>query len=449
MSEGGFVASAKGFWRTSSARAVLANTGWLLAERALTLLLALTTHVWLARYLGAAGFGALSYAIAFVGLFGSFTYLGFSSIITRDLVSNPSQQNELLGTTFVLKLGGAFVAIVIANLLALWQVDDGPTRALIQIQSFALLADGFSVITFWYHARVEARYAVIASATGSIGSAALKIALILCEKPLLWFGVATAAQGLITSVTLCSIYLAHGYSILAWRARASRAWELLSQSWPLALSSVVAMIYLKIDQVMLGYLTDESTVGIYSVAARLSEIWYVVPTTVATSLFPSIVKGRLLPAEQQMARMRKLYRYMFLLAVTIALPVTFGAAPLVRLLYGEQYAAAGPILAVHIWACPAMFMGAVLAKWLIAEGLLRFSMTRDVIGALLNVVLNLLLIPKLAGMGAAIATVISYTVASYLCCFTNRHTMQTGQLMTEAILYPLLFLIPQSRHRLR
>ena len=439
----------RALWRGQGARLVVANTAWLLGERGISLGLALTTHVWTARYLGASEFGALSYATALVGLFGSFTYLGLSGIVTRDLVVAPGSREELLGSSFLLKLAGAGAAFLLVNGVALWHLDDPATRTLVQVQSVGLFADAFLVLSFWYHARLEARYPVSASALAAMAAAALKVLFILQGRSLVWFGLAAAAQAGFNALFLCTIYALRGASLFAWRPSVSRARTLLSQSWPLALSSIVAVIYLKADLVMLGRMTDAQTTGVYSVAARLSEIWYVLPATLATSLFPGIVRARDLPPEIYRSKLQSLYRMMFLGSLAVAIPVSVAATPVVMLLYGEDYANAGRILAVHIWACPAMFMGSLLTKWLISEGLVKFVIVRDVVGASLNVALNLFLIPRLGGLGAAIATVLSYTIATYACCFADRRTVDTGLMMTKAIAAPVHYTVVLARRVVR
>lgn len=419
-------------------RNLAGNTAWLIGERAVTLTLALFTSVWVARYLGPSAFGTLSYAIALVGLFGTFTYLGFSGVVTRDLVARPEDRDEILGTTFVLKLAGALAAILIILLLAFLWEPDGATRTLLIILACALPFDAFNVIAFYYYSKVAARHAVIASMLGALGSAIIKLAFVAGGLPLVWFAVATAAQALLTALALLFVYRGQGHSPFGWRAARRRSIELLTQSWPLALASVVAAIYLKIDQVMLGQLATPEAVGTYAVAARLSEIWYVLPAAVATSVFPSIVKARMAPSPDYQAKMDKLYKVTLLLGIVIAIPTTLLAGPIVSLLYGPEYRESAAILAIHIWACPGMFMGAILTKWLIAEGYMTFALLRDGLGAVLNIILNWLLIPHYGGIGSAVATVVSYWFSSYAVAFLDKRTRPAGISMTKAIFTPAL-----------
>lgn len=413
---------------------ILGNFSWLIGEKAVTLLLSLTVSVWLARYLGPDQFGLMSYAVAFVGLFSTFTYLGLSGITVRDLVERPEDRNELLGTVFTLKLIGALIAMAIVVVITRQQGTDA--RELVLLLSLGMLFQSVGVIRFWFESRIEGKYTVAAPMVSSVVAAALNVGLILIQAPLAAFVAVIVVQHGLTTAGLFYIYWSRGYSVLHWRFRFRRARRLLHQSWPLMLSSMGAVLYLKVDQVMLGRFAGNSEVGIYAVAVKFSEVWYFLPTALAASLFPKIVKLKSLSLDQYNERMQRMYRIMVVAALGICIAVTLTAIPLMSVLYGAEYDGAAQVLMIHIWACPAVFMAAVLSKWLISEGLLMFSLTRHGLGAVVNILLNLLLIPQFGAIGAAIGTVISYTVASYLACFSDRRTFATGIMMTRALLMP-------------
>jgi O-antigen/teichoic acid export membrane protein len=88
-----------------------------------------------------------------------------------------------------------------------------------------------------------------------------------------------------------------------------------------------------------------------------------------------------------------------------------------------------------------------IEKWLVAEDLLKFLVWRQLLSAGANVGLNLLLIPAYGGVGAAVATVASYTLAYYLSCFTDRRTMPAGVWMSQAIAWPLLAVLGRTGQR--
>ena len=102
------------------------------------------------------------------------------------------------------------------------------------------------------------------------------------------------------------------------------------------------------------------------------------------------------------------------LAVIVALPVTLFATSLVTMLFGPDYSEAGSVLAIHVWATVFVFLGVAGGNWFLAENQQLISLQRTALGAAVNVVLNILLIPLLGVVGAAWATLISYAVAAML-----------------------------------
>lgn len=427
--------------RLKRLRSVAANTGWLMSERMLQMVVSTFVSVWLARYLGPGGFGTLSYAISFVELFGFLTYLGLAGVVTRELVRTPERREELLGTAFLLKLLGGVAAFGAIVGLVFLRVEDTGLRWLVVVIGISTFFDAFTVIDLWYQSQVQSKYAVAARTSAAIIGALLKVVLILLQAPLVLFAWAVTAQSVVQAVTFLLAYRLGAVDVRRWRFSWDEGKRMLRQCWPLILSSAGALLYLKIDQVMLGEMRGAQEVGVYSVAARLSEAWYFLATVVAVSIFPAMVKSQQLPQEVYHRRLQQAYTTMAWGAVAVAVLVTLTADFLITLLYGAAYREAALVLKVHIWTTPAVFMGAILSKWLVVEELLFFSLTRHTLGAVLNVGLNLFLIPLYGAVGAAIATLVAYTTAHYLACYTDSRTRVAGQMMTRALVYPVLALL--------
>jgi len=101
------------------------------------------------------------------------------------------------------------------------------------------------------------------------------------------------------------------------------------------------------------------------------------------------------------------------LSLVIAIPFAILAPLLVEMLFGVNYASSAAILRVHIWAGVAVFLGVASSQYLTAEGQQKMSLYRTLTGLIVNVALNVLLIPTYGAMGAAIATLVSYFVATF------------------------------------
>jgi O-antigen/teichoic acid export membrane protein len=193
---------------------------------------------------------------------------------------------------------------------------------------------------------------------------------------------------------------------------------------------------MKIDQVMIKEMLNSEAVGQYAVAAKLSEIWYFIPMAIASSLFPAIINAKKKSEDLYHARMQKLYDIMAWMAIAIAIPMTFLSDWVVELLYGTQYNLAGSVLMIHIWAGVFVFLGVASSKWFITENLQKYSFYRTLAGALINILLNYILIPIYGIYGAAIATLIAQFIASYFFNIFNKRLRYTFLLQTNAILLP-------------
>ena len=416
---------------------IIQNAGWLLGERGVIMLTGMLVGVWLARYLGPTDFGIYSYALSLVALFGFLPVFGLQGIVTRELVTAPEDREEILGTVFVLRLVGAALGVVAITTFVLLYPGDLTTRLMIAIIAFGLPFDAFSIVDLWFQSRNENKYSVLVRSAALLLAMSIKIALILMSAPLVAFALAEVVQHVLRASGFILAYRWTGHYVRRWRQNWTLAARLLRQSWPIVLSSAGALLYLKIDQVMIGEMVGAREVGIYAVAARLSEVWYVIPMAVGTAIFPAIVRSSRLQDPLYHDRLQRAYVTMAWLAFAIALTVTLVSDQVIQLMFGSEYAGASRILAVHIWTCPAVFMGAVFTRWLIAEDLLIFALTRHGLGAIVNITLNLFLIPAYGGLGAAIATLVSYSAAHYLACYTDARTRIAGQMMTRALLSPV------------
>ena len=419
----------------SELRLILTNTGWLCAERIFRMGANLFVVVWVARYLGVEQYGLFNYAIAFVTLFGSIATLGLDSIVIRQVVRHPASKTEILGTTFWLKLLGGIISVLLAVSCALFlRQGDSLTIWLIVILASTGILRAFDTIDLWFQSQVRSKYTVIAKNTAFIIVTLIKIILITVQAPLLAFAGAVLAEFSFAAAGLVIMYRLEGESLRLWRWSLSTAQSLLKESWSLILSGLTIMIYMRIDQIMLGQMIGDSAVGIYSAATKISEVWYFIPTAISSSVAPKLYAFKEESEIIYYRRLKQLIQALVILALVIALPMIFLSGNIMIFLFGQGYAAAGSVLAIHIWASVFVFMGIATSSWFVAEGLTHLSFRRTLTGAIINIGLNFLLIPQYAGIGAAIATVISQAVASFIGNAMHSQTRKIFWIQVRSIL---------------
>lgn len=417
-------------------QAIVRNSGWLVADRSLRILVGLVVSVWVARYLGPEQYGTLNYAMAFVALFSACATLGLETIVIRDLSRTTEGVEVTLGTTFALKLAGATVTLGLSfAAIGILRPEDGSVQYLVAIIAAGTLFQAFDVIDFWYQSRVRSKHVVFARNTAFLVISLIKILLIVSNAPLIAFAWAALGE---VALGACGLVLACRGVIPRlgrWRFSGRRSVELLRESWPLFLSAVFVLIYVKIDKIMIGQILGEEKLGIYAAATQLAEVWYFIPMAITSSVFPFIVAAKSTGESQYYARLEQLYLVMVWLALAVAVPITLFSGPIVELVFGAKYAAGAAVLAIHCWAGLFIFAGLVSNHWYVLEKLNHYTLYRHVLGAGINILLNIILIPALGIAGAAVATIITQFATSYLFDLINRRTRVLFRIKSRHFLF--------------
>jgi O-antigen/teichoic acid export membrane protein len=372
-----------------------------------------------------------------VAIFGSIAKLGLDGIVVRNLVHQPEQRDVYLGTAFWLKLGGAVISLGVVAIATLFTSNDHTTNLYILIIASGMIFQSFEVIDFYFQSNILSKFVSLCKLMQLLLSSLLKLYFILTGSDLLWFVVVSLVDQFTLAVTL---YIAYRYQKLGIFYRdfdLMTAKKFLKDSWPLIFSGLIIMIYMRIDQIMIKEMLGDKEVGLYSAAVRLSEAWYFIPMIITNSLFPAIVSAKKVSEELYYARLQRLYTFMVWMAIGIALPMTFLSDWLVTLLYGGEYREAGRVLMIHIWAGVFVFLGVAFGRYLLVENLSKKTFYRTFFGAVTNMALNLILIPRYGIYGAAIATLIAQFIANYIYDIFDKELYFQLKLKTIAMVNPL------------
>ena len=416
---------------SSGFRKYFANTSWLMFGQVSRTAVILFVGVYVARYLGPERFGLLSYAMSFAGLFSAIATLGLDTVLIRDLVEDENGTDELLGSAFALRIISILLSLGLLSIAIGVVGNKNYTNLLILVIASAEIFRAFNVIGFYFQSKVLSKYAIYPRIASVVISAVIRLLLIYFRTSLIYFAVAVLLESIALSTGHIIIYMRRKFSILNWKARPKVMRRLLRDAWPLILSGTCVSIYMRIDQVMIKKMMDSEAVGNYAIAVRLSQVWYVIPAVIATSVFPAIVSARKVSAELYRKRMKKLYALMFWLAIVVILPITFLANDIVRLVFGAQYKYAGGVLGIYVWALVFVFLGSANTRYLIAENYTGIVFFKALIGMITNVFLNIVLIRKYGINGAAIATVFSRFMATFFIVFVPK-TREQAILMLKS-----------------
>lgn len=391
-------------------RRYFSNTGWMFFGQMVNLTLSFVVGAWVARHLGPENYGVLNYALSVAGIFGFLSALGVDGVLARDLVRYPEKRRELLGTALVIKGIGATLSIG-ASLGLIFVIETTPlVKILVMLFSLSYILQPFNVISSLFQAKVEARHNIKAQIAGNLISAILKIVWIFSGLGVIYLMGIYVIDAFFNTLFLWLIYWHNRESVRGWHFDRQLFGPLLKSGWPLLLSGAAAFLLFKIDQVMIGNMLGNAAVGLYSAAAKLSEVWYFIPGILAASLFPAIINAKRSDPELYQRRLRNFYTLMAISALGVIVPVILLSKPLIVYLFGQEYLASLPVLRIHIFSALGIFLGYAANQYLMAENREKDVFRANFLGMVLNVGLNLWLIPALGIAGAAIATLVAYAV---------------------------------------
>ncbi|NQZ06012.1 MAG: flippase [Algicola sp.] len=418
-------------------RLIVKNSVWLLIEKVILMGGGLLLSIVFARLLGKDDFGRYNYVLSFVALLAPVFALGMYNVLLREFSKHPDKISDILRTCLTSRLMSGAVVMVIAVISLYGVFGMGWKFELIGLLLFSHIFNAFEVFARWFVHKSLNPVLVKWRVANFVLFALIKLWVIWQYTNFsLLIGV-MAVEVLVKNSGYHYLYQRYREVSGNGRFQLDLFKDIFSQSKFLILSSLASVIYLKIDILMLESMVSIEEVGVYSVAAQLSQVWYVLPQVAITAFFPKLLAIAKDQPKRYDSILQKGFDILFICALILSLLVFLVSLWIVEILYGQAYAEAAQILRLHIFASCFIYMRALLSQWLVSERFAQFSLISQVSGAVANVLLNLWLIPLYGAWGAAVATVISYAVTSYFCLFFFKRTRKLGFMMTKAMVFPL------------
>ena len=417
------------------------NSAWSLATQIVRVGSFALVTILLSRHFGPQRFGSLAVGLALVRVFAVVATFGLDRVIVRHLVDQTEAGPAILSATFWLKIGIAFLSyIAMLVFISTFQRGDRLLLAIAVLAGGGLLFQAGDVFDYAFQAQGRFAFSFLGRGLPILLSTVLKIVAVVANAPLLVFAALETVEAALIATALYLIRRRvtsqRAISILP----ANFVWpRLLAEGLPLLLSALAAMIYMRSDVILLGKLRGFEAAGIYAAASQVSEACALLPMAFAPALFPVLVRWRRNGPEFYRRQYEKLFLGATAAGLSVSLGLTITAPILVPLLFGPAYAPAIAVLRILGWAPIFVFIGVTQSGYDITEGLTWLATLRTALGAVLNVTLNLLLIPSFGPTGSAVATLISFACSAVLLNVTQAKTRPVFQLQLRALLvWPVL-----------
>jgi O-antigen/teichoic acid export membrane protein len=415
-------------------RRVLKNMSWLLGGKIVNMILSFFVSLATARYLGPDNFGQINYVAAYVSFFSSITSLGLSVIVIKEISTGVEDENEVIWTSVLMRFVTSILSTI--SVLALVRIVDGGDALIMKIallESIGIIASAFDTFMYWFQGKLLGKYVSIASVVAYLGMSLYRIYLLANNADILWFAFATSVDTLILSFVLFLCFVRENGFHLRTSVRLGK--KLMRQSYHYMISGLIAILYSKVDQVMLKHMLDSYTVGLYSAALAIAGLWGMIPSAFIQSVSPVLYKNAEDNHEMFIKRLRQSYAGIWFLNICWSLAISIFSYWVIYLLYGADYLGARGALIIVVWYTGITSIGSLTQVYLATEDKNKYVNYFALAGLATDVILNALLIPICGILGAAIATLATYTVIHIVMPLVIPDTREAGRTIIQGMTF--------------
>lgn len=417
-----------------SKKRVINNMSWLLGGKIVNMILSFFVSLATARYLGPSNLGSINYVAAYISFFSSITSLGLSVIVIKEVSLGKENDNEVIWTGVLMRFLTAILSTV--SVIALVYITDGSDPLLMKIallESIAIVASAFDTFMYWFQGKLLAKYVSIASVVAYLGMSLYRVYLLVNNSDILWFAFATSVDTLLLSLVLVICYIKEN----GFRPKVSLALgkRLMKQSYHYMISGLIAILYSKIDQIMLKHMLSEYSVGLYSGALQIAVLWSMIPSAFIQSVSPVLYKNAQENRQMFLKRLKQSYAGIWVLNVCWSLAISIFSYWVIYLLLGKEYLGARGALVIVVWYSGIASIGNLTQVYLATENKNKYVNYFAIGGLVTDVILNFILIPPFGIVGAAVATLCTYIVISIIMPLMIKDTREAGMLIVKGMCF--------------
>jgi len=409
------------FENTRTKQTIIKNTFWLFLAQAICRFLKLALIIYVAGILGATEYGKFTFALAFVSLFVIFSDFGLSPIIVREFARERKKEKDfsaILSLKIILSLG----TLILIFLSSFFITSNSSIRNIIWILAVFIIVDGFPQIVYAFlRARQKmefeslARIFQILAITASGFFVIFKFASVK-SLSFAYLFAGTGALFVILSLFHFKIFsLRPSIKPLIWK-------KFLAMSWPIALAGIFSTIYSQIDLVMLGFWNQITEAGWYGASYRIIGMVIIPGVLISQSFFPVLS----ISFKESREKLQKVFDKFIEVMMVLSIPLVLGgitlAPKIIDWIYDSSYLPAVLAFQILLVMVVITYLFYPLSSILIASNQQKKVFWITLIGAIINIILNLILIPKFSLYGAAWATLITYIVLLLLTLITVVHS---------------------------
>ncbi|CDT88208.1 putative Polysaccharide biosynthesis protein [Vibrio coralliirubri] len=414
------------------------NSAWMLVEKFFLLVVEFFVVALIAKNIGVQDYGKLSFILSVVTFLTPFTVFGLSGVLVRYCIdSKKNTISSVMSNAIILRLLASFIILMFLFLISKYIGIDFEIRYYLFLLASCEVVKSFNSVSSWFESKLQSKVTSKVRIFSVIISTTLRLFGLYDGCGWEYFIIIQCIEVLVNSILLVVTFkYLTPYKLRASLLDFELLKELARKGFPLLISSIGAIIYLKSDILMMKYILDDRAVGVYSAAVRITELAYVLPIIFMVAVFPSMMKKKMNGEAEEFGKV--LLCVLFYSGTLIAIILFQLSDFIINIIYGSDYGGSIIVLSIHCFTLPFVFSRAYISKWIIVEELYFLSLITQTSGAVVNIIGNYILIPIYGPSGAAVSTLISFLFASFIPLLFFKRSRGVAINMINSPIFPII-----------
>lgn len=411
---------------------VVKNASWIIVSKMIQAVIGLVVSMLTARYLGPSNYGLINYASSMVGFVTPIVFLGLNNTLVQELTVNPENEGEIIGTSVIMSFISSLLCILgIVFFATVANKNETITIIVCLLYSLILVFQVFDLVQYWFQSKLLSKYSSITTLCAYTIVAIYKIVLLVIRTNIYWFAIASAIEYALISLTLIVIYKRLGGQKFSFSKE--RARMLFAKSKYYIVTGLMVAIFAQTDKIMLKLMINEEATGFYSAATYCAGLSTFLYTAIIDSFRPVIFQSYTVSLEKFEMNMKRLYSIIIYISLLQSIVMTLLANFIISILYGPEFMQSANALRIVTWYTTFSYLGSVRNIWVLSKGLQKYLWMINLSGAILNVIINLLLIPIWGIYGAAIASFATQFFANFIIGFIIKPIRENNKLIIDSL----------------
>ena len=404
------------------------NLSWLFFDKLFRASANIFLTVFLARHLGPDNFGVLNYLVAILFLFVSISSLGVNPVLVNEIVKKRRNSIPSLINAYYLR----FLISLICYFLFLLIIYNLNNNIIYHNYSLILgmiiILKSCEVLFSFFEAKSFSKYIVISQGVGFFISALMIFFVVINGMDNIYIYYALVLDLVIVFILVNIFYFLYFKNQL-YKFNFVIIKRLILKSLPVLISALSILLYMRIDQIMIKEMINEYQLGIYSVSVRYIEIYHFIPKIIMISILPIILTNK-----NYDVKLLGINTFMNKISLILILFIYLSSDIVIPTIFSDTYFESIYITKILSLSIFFVFLGVVNEHWYVTKNLQKFYALYVVLGAILNIVLNYILISYCGMKGAAYATVLTYLIIIFFLDYFSKHTREILKIKMRSIL---------------